>query len=456
MKINIRRDKIFYPKEVNGKKGFTNEKKEWVIMPQFDDVDVFREEVCWVKSNHKWGLINTDGEFLIKPRFDDAREFNQGYANIKIGNKWGVIDKKGNSIFKPQFDIIRTIKNGFSTVVCNNMSGFIDYEHNTAIGPIYEEVHDFSEGFAAVKINGLWGFINREGKIVIEPQFFSVKTDFTKGVDGAFAFVVKLGAEKDENGDFILVEGEINKEGKELSEWFPIDWGDNDRWSYEDDPWDRTGVRTSWGYINKEGKWAIKPKFQFAESFVDNIAIVRIDNKYGVIEKNGTYIVEPEYSDIIRYKDSSHIVFKKKDKEIHTDYKLNIIDDPSNDDELSWIDSILNNERKETIVSQKQNSIATFQSTKSWNNYKIIMNGCKSAVTDKDGNVILKDNYEAYGHIISINEGMVRTQKGDNFGFIDCKKLEYLEPVFDYVRDFSEGLAAVRIEENKDSYPKID
>ena len=66
-----------------------------------------------------------------------------------------------------------------------------------------------------------------------------------------------------------------------------------------------------------------------------------------------------------------------------------------------------------------------------------------------DNNVVLQDDFDTYGQLISISEDMVITQKGDNFGFVNIQSGEYHEPIFNYIWDFSEGLAAVRIAENQ-------
>ena len=76
MKINFNVE-ILRPKVAEGKKGFVNAQNEWVITPNYEDVDVFREGLCWVKKGGKWGLINNNGECLIEPQFEDTKEFNQ-------------------------------------------------------------------------------------------------------------------------------------------------------------------------------------------------------------------------------------------------------------------------------------------------------------------------------------------------------------------------------------------
>lgn len=443
----IRNFEILRPKTLDGKKGFVNPDNEWVIAPDYEDVDVFREGVCWIKQGGKWGLINKHGEYLIEPRFEDAREFNRGYANVRMQGKWGVIDRNGNMIFQPEFDLIRTFKDGVATVVKNNKSGFINIKNQSIIEPIYEEVHDFSEGLAAVESNGLWGFVNLDGEMVISPQFFKVDVNFGEFGEGR-AYVEKQGEDKDEYGFSTPVGTFIDREGNALEEWEEVDCGDNDDWSYEEDPRPRSGIRATVGFIDTEGNWAIRPKFQIAKSFKDNIAIVRIDHKWGLIDKSGAYIVEPDFDKIRRYEDGTYS-FEKDNEVIYTNQNFDIIPEPVKEDSKdSWLDSILKDDDREEEANPEQNEEAN-KRPETVGNYKLLKNRFPSVVLDKDNNVVLKDDVDTYGQLISISEEMVRTQKGDNFGFVIIPNGEYREPIFNYLWDFSEGLAAARITENQ-------
>jgi len=56
---------------------------------------------------------------------------------------------------------------------------------------------------------------------------------------------------------------------------------------------------TSWGYINKDGSFILKPQYDNAMDFQQNgLAIVQKDNLTGIIDRHGRYIVPPKYSSI--------------------------------------------------------------------------------------------------------------------------------------------------------------
>lgn len=46
-----------------------------------------------------------------------------------------------------------------------------------------------------------------------------------------------------------------------------------------------------WGYINKFGKYVIRPKFDHAQEFKNGCAVVLYKGNYGYIDKNGNYLL---------------------------------------------------------------------------------------------------------------------------------------------------------------------
>jgi hypothetical protein len=90
--------------KVGKKWGFMNQKGEYPIQPQFDEVDIFSEGLAAVKVGAKWGFIDPKGNFVIRPQYDGTGNFSDGLAAAKIGGRWGFINKKGEVVIKPQFE----------------------------------------------------------------------------------------------------------------------------------------------------------------------------------------------------------------------------------------------------------------------------------------------------------------------------------------------------------------
>ncbi len=56
-----------------------------------------------------------------------------------------------------------------------------------------------------------------------------------------------------------------------------------------------------WGYIDQQNNFVIYPKFSFANDFSENLAAVEINNKWGYIDGNGKYVIEPQFDDAYNF-----------------------------------------------------------------------------------------------------------------------------------------------------------
>jgi hypothetical protein len=52
-------------------------------------------------------------------------------------------------------------------------------------------------------------------------------------------------------------------------------------------------IDKKWGFIDKVGNIVVKPKFDYISSFSEGLAKVDISNRYGYIDKTGKYVWEP-------------------------------------------------------------------------------------------------------------------------------------------------------------------
>lgn len=58
----------------------------------------------------------------------------------------------------------------------------------------------------------------------------------------------------------------------------------------------------------KNNKWIINPQFDYAGHFVENLAIVKVNGKYGFINREGTFIVKPQYTSVRDFKNGLALI----------------------------------------------------------------------------------------------------------------------------------------------------
>ncbi|MFX1481238.1 MAG: WG repeat-containing protein [Promethearchaeota archaeon] len=109
--------------------GYIDTTGNWVISPQFDEVDGFQESyfsegLAKVKigklEKAKYGFINIAGNVVIDPQFTDATKFSEGLASVQLKKQkkwiWGYIDKSGKMVINPQFAEAKAFHDGLARV----------------------------------------------------------------------------------------------------------------------------------------------------------------------------------------------------------------------------------------------------------------------------------------------------------------------------------------------------
>ena len=71
-----------------------------------------------------------------------------------------------------------------------------------------------------------------------------------------------------------------------------------------------------WGYIDNTGKFVINPQFDDAETFSENVARVKLGDLYGLIDKTGSYVVNPSYPMLGEAVSGGLICFANDDKKV--------------------------------------------------------------------------------------------------------------------------------------------
>src|SRR6218665_3770394 len=54
-------------------------------------------------------------------------------------------------------------------------------------------------------------------------------------------------------------------------------------------------IGDQWGYIDKSGKIAISPQFDFAWSFKEGMAPIQLGGKCGYIDRTGKIVINPQF-----------------------------------------------------------------------------------------------------------------------------------------------------------------
>ena len=129
----------------------------------------------------KFGFVNKDGVLITPFKYDKVQiiERNNNFI-VKDKGKWGLLDSKLNTLLKCIYDHELIESEGMIAICKNSKWGFIkldwisekkNYKSTEIIACQYDAVGKFIDGLAMVKQNGLFGYIDKKGTIIIPIEY---------------------------------------------------------------------------------------------------------------------------------------------------------------------------------------------------------------------------------------------------------------------------------------------
>ena len=160
------------------------------------------------------------------------------------------------------------------------------------------------------------------------------------------------------------------------------------------------------GYFDTEGNVVIKCQFDEAEEFVNGVARVCKDEKYGLIDVKGKYIGN-KYTVMQPYSDTDLLLVALGGKE-----------------------------KQGGIKSQENINKAIFMGSCEYS-----IDGAKWGLIDRMGNVIVKPQYDELSNPIN---GVIYVSKGKKIGYLDKDMKEVVKPTYTFMGAFNnQGLCWV-------------
>jgi len=294
--------------------GYIDRDGRWVIPPRYSAAASFAEGRAAVSDERGlWGYVDTTGRVVVPPRFKRTSRFIEGRAyGLLPDGRVESIDREGRIAAstvaeehatlgdvseesgrewrgsEPDADVTLDRRRADQAVVEAAIGsdrlpvsvkvdgatrvGYDDLEGHRVIEPTFEDGGPFIEGLARVRTAEGYGFIGPDGNIAVPPAFDSALLRFSGGRTLAVS-----------DGRAWL----IDTSGRRVADLGPWEWpemageegfDDLERYVGLDDffadgliPWQRNG---KWGYLDRDGRWAVEPRFDAAQPFQRGLASV--------------------------------------------------------------------------------------------------------------------------------------------------------------------------------------
>jgi hypothetical protein len=281
-------------------------------------------------------------------------------------------------------------------IIINNHIGYINEVGDTVISPQFSNGAPFTDSLAIVEKNGKLYVIDLSGKLKpalnvnnpiskIEPfsEGYSVINTLLKGA----LFI-------DESGNIAF--NKIFDDALSFSCGFAA-----------------VKIDGRWGYINRKGEVAIPCIFGLAMPFSENIAHVSVNRKWGFINTSGDFLVEPKYD---------------RTTGKHSEGLSLVLDN----NESKFV-----NKFGQKMINLKFEQGYSFSEGLS----SVIIEG-KTCFINKFGEIIIKDNFE---EAMEFSEGMAGVKVNGKWGFINSKGDIIIPNQYDRISYYKNGLAKVWI-----------
>jgi hypothetical protein len=285
----------------------------------------------------------------------------------------------------------RWFKTGYGTG--GDKFGFIDKTGKMVVPMKYDFAWGFVDGLARVRKNGIDGcFIDNRGNEIISCDYDIEDREFH---DGLIRILTNRWGFLRRDGKVIVAPKFYD--ASEFSEGLA-----------------RVEIGGKMGYIDTEGKYAIKPKFlNKALDFKEGLAAVKEKEKWGFIDKAGNCVIKPKYENAYSFHDGlASVEFGGKWGSIDKTEQIKI---PFNYAEAMVLDNV-----NSTVEKEYPEGL-----------YPIKVDE-KTGYKNRNGEIVIKPMFtEAY----VFHEGIAFVSIGGKYGYIDIKGDYVVKPEFDEIKE---------------------
>ena len=200
------------------------------------------------------------------------------------------------------------------------------------------------------------------------------------------------------------------------------------------------------GYVDKQGKWVLEPRFGSASFFSEGVAWVKMGSKYGFIDHSGKWIAEPVFESVA-FISEGFVCIKMAGKWGYIDRAGKWLVEPRFDTCGSFTEGLAfaggGSKFGYIDTSGKWAIEPRFEGVSSFSEglASVMLNG-KYGYINRSGKIVVEPIYSSTG---GLSEGMAWVKLAGKEGYIDGAGKMVIEPRFDSAYGFSAGLAEVQM-----------
>lgn len=306
---------------LDGKYGYIGKNGETVLLFLYDQAAPFSEGLAYFSKGEEYGFMDREGNVVLRPDCDSVSSFREGYAYYSVDGRYGYLDKSGRIVTEAIYDDAGYFYNGTALVMKNGRYGAIGGDGTEILPPEYDEIHveatflfakrdelvycfdkdgkpylsegwediDIKEGLFCVKRNQKYGLLDGNGNVILESRYERLAP-----IPGKKLVIAC------ENGNYGVLDYEGNRKVPFIYEWIGYQQGTlGDGLIVAQSPQDEkenSSLNRKYGYLSGEDLSEKIPLiYDYMSSFVGGRAVVKQNEKYGIMREDGTLEYSIQY-----------------------------------------------------------------------------------------------------------------------------------------------------------------
>ena len=424
----------YYTAYENGKFGVINNYGETVIEPSYDEIILIPNSskpifICVYDVN------DVDGTYKTKAINEKNEEILIGYEKIETidncdskqnvwyednilrvnkNGKYGIVNFDGQEVLPCEYDEITALKGVKANFIVTKDSkvGLVNELGQTIVNTEYKDVSalkdEYKSEYIVINEENKYGIISTSGTILIETKY-----DEVKYIGSSHLYAVK------EDQTWKLFDTETKN--------IVIDGGYKDIVEAKSENIIVVNEDEKYGVLNKDFTVKIEPQYEDLKYAFSIYYIAKKDGKYGIINSENETVIEFEYQNMIYTENGGFIQADKTDTEtVIFDNNLGqkvvgIVSDINT--EKGYIKVYTNNEYKYYNFKLEEKSSADLLTA---NTLFLSKRDGKYGYVDKSGNIIVDYMYEDGTE--QNKQGYAAIKKDGVWGSIDKAGTVSLEP----------------------------
>lgn len=252
-----------------------------------------------VLGGRGWAFCNAEMTLLFQGEFDAVTICNEGSIVIRKGEDIKILNVSGQVLgaFPANgYEVAGAMGSGKIPLVKNGKYVYAEMD-GTVSGEEFDMAGTFSGGLSAVQQGNQWCIIDVNGEEIL-PALEGVVLDEGNRCLANGRMIVQMG------GRLIMCDAQGNQICELDADEAKLFGNGN---------YAAACIGDKWGFIDREGEWMIDPEYDDARSFMNGFAAVCLDGKWGYIDEEGKIAVDylfdmagdfTEYKISVVYRDS--------------------------------------------------------------------------------------------------------------------------------------------------------